>query len=91
MAWPLAAQRLDPGIDFLAGQPLFTRTFGRLGGPPYGWAHGRFLNEGDQPVAGVLAVALLGTVLLGDDDDDAVARQPLPGEALQANADIVRQ
>ena len=41
--------------------------------------------------AGVLAVAFLATVALGNDDDDALARQPMPSEPPQSLAHIFRE
>src|SRR3954447_14381312 len=53
------------------------RRRGRLGGAA---------DQVEEALLGVLAVALLGAVALGGDDQDAVAGQPAAGQLLEALA-----
>src|SRR3954451_528112 len=82
---PAQALHLPPP-RFLAQPPLAcalarprraARRRGRLGGAP---------DQVEEALLGVLAVALLGAVALGGDDQDAIAGQAAAGEALQALA-----
>src|SRR5437588_7478501 len=55
-----------------------------------GWLGGA-ADQVEEALLGVLAVALLGAVALGGDDQDAVAGQAPAGEAREALADRLRQ
>src|SRR5438105_5201914 len=74
--WFAAALALEAAALFLGFDPPLAC------GPAWpGWAPGDGRNGGltdqrEEPLAGILAVALLGAMALRSDDDNALAREP---------------
>src|SRR5712691_390979 len=85
------AQALDRGAAFLAFEAALARAPGRLGRPARDRRHRGALDQLDQPVERVLAVALLGAVALRGDHQHALVGEPPPGEALEPRAHVSRQ
>src|SRR5947209_8495071 len=65
-------QALDAAAALLFVDALALGGLGHLGGPARLRLHRRLLDQRDQPLARVLAIAHLVAILLRDDDDDAL-------------------
>src|SRR6476619_1607567 len=88
-SWLALPQVLDGGPALLGLQPALARARGRLGGTPRNRRDRCALDQFDQTVARVLAVALLGAMALCADDQHAVAGEAAAGEALEPGAHVI--
>src|SRR5262249_35428227 len=83
-----AALLFDGGAS---GFFLFLRGGAGFGGPAGRRRHRSAADQCDQPIDGILTVALLCAVTLRNDDNDAVARQAAAGDASKPFAHLLRQ
>src|SRR5215218_2418728 len=87
--WLGLPQALDGRAPLLGVQPALARARGRLGGAPRNRRDRCALDQFDETVARVLAVALLGAMALCADDQHAVAGEAAAGEALEPGAHVI--
>jgi len=88
---PGAAQRLGPRAAFLALQAPQLGAECRPGRAARRRPHRGGADQFDQPFQRIAAVALLGAVALGGDDEHAVAGQALAGQPLQPRPHLMGQ
>src|SRR3977135_371384 len=81
-------QALDGGAALLRFDPALARAPGGLGRPARNRRHGRALDQFDEAIERVRAVALLGAVALRGDHQHALACQSPAGEALEPDAHV---
>src|SRR4029079_11368650 len=86
--WLGLPQALDGGATLLGVQPALARARGRLGGAPRNRRYRCALDQFDQTVARILAVALLGAMALCADDQHAVAGEAAGRPALEPCAHV---
>src|SRR6516162_9183255 len=86
----LAPQALDAGAVLLGSQAPLLGAAAWLGGPAWRRRDTGAADELDQALARVGAVALLGAMALRHDDENALAREPLARQPLQAHAYVGR-
>ncbi len=85
------AQALDRGAALLRFDAALARGARRLGRAAGDGRHCGALDQLDQAIERVGAVALLGAVALRGDDQHALAGQTAAGEALEPQAHVVGQ
>src|SRR5215471_2929876 len=85
------AHTLDGGAMLLRFQPALARGLGRFCLPAHNWYDRRVLDQLDQALERVGAVALLGAMALRGDDQHAVAGEALAGKPLEPRAHPVGQ
>src|SRR5690242_482582 len=89
--WPLFPLSFDGGALTFRFQPAATRRRRRPCGAARDRGPRRTADQFDQALERVLAVALLGPVALGGDEEHALLAEPSAGQPLQPRADVARQ